>query len=714
MHKRIRSAALLGAFATFALAAMPALAGAVGTLRVMLHPYQAAPGELPAAALAHLEAIVGRPLTLSGTTRTGALELALPAPVDEADAAALVKKLRVDRGVLWAEPMQPQIAARSVRAAAADSEPGRRLLVRIEDDATVDWPAFLGRLSTLVGTELRLVRQIAHVHVLETASDQSIGTLRAMAELIQTQPEVRYADPVRRASAFAAPNDPYFSRQWGLRGATAGINAETAWALQPGTHGLTVAVVDTGILPHPDLAGRVLPGYDFISDAGRARDGNARDPDPRDEGDWADGDCGGARYPSFFHGLFVAGVIAANTNNGIGIAGVAGGVNILPVRVLGKCGGTFEDVLEGMAWAAGVPIAGVPANRNPAKVINLSLGGFGACDHAMQEMVDIALAQGAVIVAAAGNESIEAADVTPANCSGVITVGAHGAQGALTSYSNFGRRIDLTAPGGDLPVTDLIYGLVNEGATVPTEPSYGYAAGTSFAAPMVSGVAAMLIARDALATSGRVLDVLTGSARNWPASSQCVVPNVCGAGMLDAGAAVGSLMPGGGAAPPGTTPVIEYYRSDLDHYFITADPDEASWIDANLGGIFERTGLYFYAWLDPSKAPPDAQSVCRFYANADTLINSHYYSANFDECLAVLLNWPGVWQLETASAFYVQVPDADGRCPSNTLPVYRFFNNRQDANHRYSVDLSVRRGMNNRAWVAEGSGPSAVAFCSPI
>ena len=157
----------------------------------------------------------------------------------------------------------------------------------------------------------------------------------------------------------------------------AGINAETAWTLQPSAPSVTVAVVDTGILPHPDLVGRVLPGYDFISDPGRARDGNARDPNPRDEGDWSDGECGCQTYDSFFHGLFVAGLIAANTNNGIGIAGVADGVNILPVRVLGVCGGTFEDVLDGMLWASGVAIEGVPANTTPAKIINMSLGGFG-------------------------------------------------------------------------------------------------------------------------------------------------------------------------------------------------------------------------------------------------------------------------------------------------------------------------------------------------
>ena len=145
------------------------------------------------------------------------------------------------------------------------------------------------------------------------------------------------------------------------------------------------------------------------------------------------------------------------------MAGLAGGVNILPVRTLGKCGGTFEDVLEGMLWSSGVRIAGVPANTTPAKVINLSLGGFGTCDQAMQEAIDDALAQGAVVVVSAGNESIDVSEVAPANCGGVLAVGAHNVEGSLTSYSNFGRGITLSAPGGDMPVADLILSLGNDG-----------------------------------------------------------------------------------------------------------------------------------------------------------------------------------------------------------------------------------------------------------
>jgi len=691
--------------------ATPALADTVSKLRLRLHPYAAAAGEYPVAAQAELQALAGMPLTLTSVTRTGGLELALPQAVDEARAAAMVRQLRVARSVLWAEAVPDGAIAR--KAAVEDPfgpSSGKRLLVRFKDGVAPD-PALLARLGSRIGVPLEASRQVGNVWVLNLKFEQPTATLAEFAQTLQADADVQYADPVRRAFASAAPNDPYWSQQWSLNGGTAGINVETAWQLQPSTHGLTVAVVDTGILPHPDLDGRVLPGYDFISDPDRARDGNARDPNPRDEGDWSDGDCGTSA--SFFHGLFVAGLIGANTDNGVGIAGIANGVNILPVRVLGKCGGTFEDVLEGMLWASGVRIAGVPPNPNPAKVINLSLGGFGACDQSMQEAIDDALAQGAVVVAAAGNETLDVADFSPANCSGVIAVGAHSIAGGLASYSNYGRRIDLTAPGGDLPRTGLMVSLSNTGTTVPEEPGYVLAEGTSFAAPMVSGTAALMLARDPLLTGGRILDVLAGTARYFPNGSQCTTPNLCGSGMLDAGAAVGSIIPGG-TAPPGTTRVVEYYRADLDHYFITADPAEIAWVDANLSGIFKRTGLYFYAYLDPALAPPDARSVCRFYASAAVQINSHWYSANLDECLAVLLNWPGIWTLETAQAFWVRVPDGNGNCPANTLPVYRFFDNRRDANHRYTVDLSVRRAMGNRAWAAEGTGPNSVAFCSAI
>ncbi len=711
LQKRCALLAAVGCIAV--MSAATAAAETVARLRVMLHPYAAAPGVLPPEALSLLVKLAASSLALAGTTRTGALELALPAPVDSAEALAMVKRLRVDRSVLWAEPILPPPVKTKATDDTNGQTPGRRLLVRIKDGVTPDWPSLLGRLGARIGLPLKAERQIGNIWVLSVAYDQSVETLGQFARLIQDDPDIQYADPVRRATAQAAPDDPFYSRQWYLNSALAGINIETAWTLQPNASNIVVAVIDTGILPHPDLEGRVLPGYDFISDPSRARDGNARDPNPRDEGDGSQGECG-YLSDSSFHGLFVSGLIAANTNNGIGIAGVAAGVQILPVRTLGVCGGTFEDILEGMMWASGIRIAGVPPNPTPAKVINMSLGGLGDCDQSIQETVDDALAQGAVVVTAAGNSFEDARNFTPTNCSGVISVGAHTAQGSITSYSNYGQRIDLTAPGGDYPLTDLILGLSNDGTIAPKDPDYAYGAGTSYAAPLVAGTAAMMLARNPLLTAGNVIDIITGTTRQYPGGTFCTVPNLCGTGMLDAGAAIGSTLPGGGSPPPNTYQVVEYYRSDLDHYFITADPAEIAYVDTALSGIFKRTGLYFYAYLNPAVAPKDAQPVCRYYASSAVQINSHYYSGSFLECVAVAVNWPGIWQLESPHAFYIQVPDALGHCPAKTLPVYRFFDNRRDANHRYTVDLSVRRAMLNRAWAAEGAGPNSIAFCSPI
>ncbi len=693
--------------------ALPASAQTTSTIRVRLHPYVAAAGTLPPDALTKLEALVGTGLTLAGTTRTGALDLQLAVPQDSTTIAATLRALRNDRGVLWAEPSRAatmSVMAKSAQASPfVDNTPGQRLMVRLKDGVDPDWSTLLPQLGSHIGTDLRVERRIGNVWVLSVPTPRVPAQLAQMAELLQTDGAVQYADPVRHAIPFAAPNDPYYPQQWTLHDPLSGVNAETAWTLQPDSSSVVVAVVDTGILPHPDLAGRVLPGYDFISDPNRARDGDARDPDPRDEGDWSNGDCAPPE-DSFFHGLFVAGLIAANTNNGTGIAGLTTGARILPVRVLGACGGSFDDVLAGTLWASGVQIAGVPPNTDPAKVINLSLGGIGACDQSIQEAIDDALAQGAVVVAAAGNSSANVQDFTPANCSGVIAVAAHSQDATLAGYSNYGPLVAVSAPGGSLPASGLIVSTSNDGLTVPQNPDYETAQGTSFAAPMVSGTAAMMIARNPMTTAGRVLDIVQGSSRDFPASSICAQSNLCGAGLLDAGAAITSTLPGGSTPPPGAYPVIEYYNPALDHYFITAQPADIYYMDTVLSGVFHRTGLYFYAYLNPLEAPAGARPVCRFFAAG--LINSHFYSASAFECNYVQVTWPGIWYLETPSAFFIQVPDGQGNCPDHTLPVYRFFNNRNDANHRYTVDLSVRRAMLNRAWVPEGSGPNSIAFCT--
>ncbi|MEP7181227.1 MAG: S8 family peptidase [Betaproteobacteria bacterium] len=718
-HAAPRAAvALLCALLLAAVAAPRAHAEQVSTVRLMLHPYAAAKGELPPAQLAKLETLAGVSLTLVGTTRTGALEFALPEPREAALLAPMLQRLRNDRSVLWAEaPLaRPGIQKALLKAGAPIAS--AKLMVRLKDGVAPDWATLAPRFADTLGLAVAPDRQIGNVWVLRLVAAQSADKLAQLAELLQADPAVQYADPVLRKYVNGFPNDPLYPLQWGLSDPVSGVNAAAAWRLQTGSPGITVAIVDTGILPHPDLNGRVQPGYDFITDADRARDGDARDGNPRDEGDWIDGGGCGGGYPaqdSFFHGLFVAGIIGAASNNETGITGMDWSASLLPVRALGECGGTDDDVFAAVLWASGVPIAGAPPNPTPAKVINLSLGGYGACAQSIQEAVDEALAQGAVVVVAAGNESADVSSFVPANCSGVITVAAHNRSGEHAVYSNYGRRIDLSAPAGDGDTQDnATLSIDNDGTTVPGNSTYGYAVGTSFSAPYVSGTVSLMLARNPLLTPGRILGILQGTARDFPVGTLCAAGALCGIGMLDAGNALANTVPGNLTAPPGAVTVVEYYNPALDHYFITGQAAEINYIDVYLRDMFQRTGYIFYAYLDPFIAPPSARPVCRFYAGAEVLINSHYFTASPVECQFVLARWPGIWNLEDAASFYIEVPDSNGNCPDGTVPVYRFFNNRRDANHRYTVDLSIRRGMINRTWVPEGNGPNGAVFCSPV
>ncbi|MGH8714129.1 MAG: S8 family peptidase [Casimicrobiaceae bacterium] len=705
--------------ALFGALAATAQAETISRIRVMLHPYAAAPGQLPAAALARLQALAGISLSLAGTTRTGGLELDLAQPLDRPTVTALVARLRVDRSVLWAEPISDDALSRSqsVRSSAATTDLGDKLMLRFAGDPAPDWAVLLPRLSALAGAPLSVDHQVGNVWVLKLQDKVAQDRLGAMASLLQTDAAVQYADPVRRATIKRVPNDSKYNQQWSLSDAVGGIDAPAGWDLQTGSASTVVAVIDTGITQHPELAGRVLPGFDFISDPTSANDGDGRDNDASDPGDaTADGECGDGSpgEASSWHGTFVSGIIAANSNNGVGIAGLNWAAKILPVRVLGKCGGTFEDITAGVLWAAGLAVAGAPANPNPARVINMSLGGATSCPQALQDAINLALAQGVVIAVAAGNESDSASDSAPANCSGVITVGASTRGGDRAGYSNFGLRVDVSAPGGDGGDVDtLVLSLSNDGKTGPGNPAYAIEAGTSAAAPHVAGVASLMLARNANLTPGHVLDIISGTARLFASGGTCAVGPFCGSGLLDAGLAITSTFPGDSVAPAGTVPVIEYYRPDKDHYFMTASADEAAVVDTVLGGIYQRTGELFYAWVDPALAPPDALPVCRFYSPLP-LIDSHFYTAFADECNFVIAHWSGVWLLESRAAFYVLPADAAGNCRAGTLPVYRFFDNRNDANHRHTIDLSVRRAMLNRGWAPEGLGPNAVAFCTPI
>jgi len=721
-----RAGACVGLLLLATLFADAAQATTIATLRVRLHPDAAEPGTLPALQQQRLEAMVGTSLTLTGTTRTGALLLTLGTPADDAALTPALRAMRADRAVLWVDavPVTPEGGRQpaSVAASPLAAQTGSRLMVRLTDDATPDWSSLLPQLGARAGGSLSVVRSIGNVWVLQLPQPVRGDALAALAAQVQNDPAVRYADPVLRFYPLAIPNDTFYPSQWALWDPVGGVNAPSAWDIQTGSPAIVVGVVDTGTLPHSELAGRVLPGYNFISDPASAGNSYGRGSDPTDNGNWnADGDCGGApAQPSEWHGIFVSGIIAADTNNGAGIAGMDWGASILPVRALGKCGGTYEDVYEGMLWASGVGIGGVPLNQNPARVINMSLGGPGACPQVVQDAINDALSMGAVVVVAAGNETDDTSNYAPSGCSGVITVAASNRSGDRATYSNFGTRVDISAPGGDVTAngygdpTAAILSLWNSGTTTPVADAdaYAYAIGTSAAAPYVAGTVSLMLARNPTLTPGTVLGILQNSAREFPAGTTCALGNLCGAGLLDAGIALASTPPAG-AGPAGTIAIVEYYDAARDHYFITGDALEIANLDNDPSHKYLRTGFVFYAYAGPFSSPYGSAPVCRFYAG-NPLIDSYFFSASAAECGYVSAYAASTWTEQSFAAFYVPVADGAGNCPGGTIPVYRFDDNRQDFNQRHTIDPSVKRAMLNRAWVPDGAGPRGVAFCSPI
>ncbi|UPG91392.1 S8 family peptidase [Luteibacter aegosomaticola] len=343
-------------------------------------------------------------------------------------------------------------------------------------------------------------------------------------------------DRIVRPAALA---DPLYPRQWSLHDPMSGIDAEVAWKYTRG-EGAVIAVLDTGATAHPELGGQLLPGYDFVADAARARDGDGRDPDPKDEGDWEEpGDCGrrtGSR--SSWHGTHVMAIAAARRGNRLGIAGVAPEAKLLPVRVLAHCGGYLSDVIDAIAWASGGEVPGVPPVARRADVINLSLGVEGACGDAMGDAVAQARARGVAVVVAAGNEGVAAASMAPGNCPGVINVAALDRFGRHAWYANHGAAVTLAAPGGSLRGVraDDILSAVDQGARVAWRSVFGYLAGTSMAAPHVSGVVALMRSADPTLGVDDITRHLVDSAR----PARC--PKGCGAGLLDAGATLDAVI----------------------------------------------------------------------------------------------------------------------------------------------------------------------------
>ena len=402
-----------------------------------------------------------------------------------------------------------------------------------------------------------------------------VAEVQAVAAALAALPGVLYAAPDRRLLPTLAPDDPRFGEQWNLQPVSTlgqgnyGIDAPAAWDVTTGG-AVAVAVLDTGALfGHADLAGKLLPGYDFISPDSpgvfrTANDGGGRDPDPSDPGDWVTAEEAALfsceARDSSWHGSHVAGIIAAATNNNLGVAGINWAGTVLPLRVLGKCGGYTSDMVDAMRWATGIAVDGVPDNPHPARIINLALGTTGACDFATQQAIDDVNARGAVVVVAAGNEGqdLSVAPSSPATCSGVVTVAASDRSGNRAGYSSYGAAIAVSAPGGTTAST--ILSTLDGGLTTPLgDSAIGARIGTSMATAHASGIASLVLSRSPGLTREQLVAALTGpgSVTAFPPDSDCAAGG-CGTGIVNAPLALSAAaaMPaassgGGGGGAPG-------------------------------------------------------------------------------------------------------------------------------------------------------------------
>ena len=420
-------------------------------------------------------------------------------------------------------------------------------------------------------------------HLLPFAAPLTGTAVQDAERRVRLNPQVASVEPDVRLKRLATPNDPYYTDgiQWHLRtpaeGGAAALNLPPAWERTRGSAEQVVAVVDSGALyGHPDLAGKLLPGYDLISDLDTSNDGDGRDPDASDPGDWiTSSEAGSGRYPlcpaedSSWHGSFIAGEIAAATHNGVGVAGVGWDTRVQPVRVSGKCGAWLSDVVEGIRWAAGLPVSGVPTNPTPARVINVSFGGSSSCNSAYQTAIDDAGAAGSLVVVAAGNEN--GALTRPADCAGVLAVGAARQDGLKTYYSSYGPNVGIMAPGGPgaADTGPRLYSTSNAGLRGPGEHIYDSKDGTSFASPLAAGVAALMLSVNPALTPAQLISRIQSGARPFPssaayptcrvgmpASSACnCTRETCGPGLLDAeGALRLALSPSAVIAPIGSVP----------------------------------------------------------------------------------------------------------------------------------------------------------------
>jgi serine protease len=420
--------------------------------------------------------------------------------------------------------------------------------------------AAVGNIAeTVAGAEVTGVQAITSTTVAVTVNTElNAGQASRIQAKVEKVRGIDAAEPSLTfyPTALAGPTDLWNIYQTG--GSAYSVNADTAWATNTGTRANgtpeIVGVIDTGITAHADLTGsdtsiiggNVIAGYDFISSKASARDGNGRDSNPTDVGDYYYDEYGDL-VQSSWHGTHVAGIIAA-INNDFGVVGVAPSAKIEPVRVLGRDGGSEADIIAGVRWGSGNAVKGVPTNKHPANVLNLSLGGRGKCSKAMQSAVNAAVAKGVPVVVAAGNSTWPLSEFAPANCKNVISVTASTADGNLAYFSNYGttsRPATIAAPGGSgcedaSCASENILSTWNDGTTTVGTAAYGWMAGTSMAAPHVSGVLALLRAMHPTWKPDQLTTAIRMTATPLAATAGCNT-TACGAGVVNAAQAVSLL-----------------------------------------------------------------------------------------------------------------------------------------------------------------------------
>ncbi|MEM7493925.1 MAG: S8 family peptidase [Pseudomonadota bacterium] len=383
------------------------------------------------------------------------------------------------------------------------------------------------------------------------------------------------ARPDSKTAKRVVPDDPLFHLQWPyqnpdqIAGGAGFIDFWTREATQ-GTSKVVIALIDTGLdLNHPDIQNspNLAKGWDMVTHPEMSNDGNGRDPDPVDPGDLCRGHN---QFEDSWHGTHIAGTLGAGlTNNTVGTAGGARDIKVVPVRALGKCGGRLSDINDSIRWAAGaIPdydaFGNEVWNENPADIINLSFGLFKSCPASLQDAIDAVTATGVTIVAAAGNHRVSTEFFAPAGCQNVITVAASDARGHLAHYSNFGRAVDLMAPGGDLGRDDNADGYPDgilstkraEMCLDPVDQSavptcyYAFEEGSSMAAAHVSAALALIKSKRPDLTRLELLDTLMAGVTpttddqcrndclNYPgaepiAGSENICLRRCGAGLLN-------------------------------------------------------------------------------------------------------------------------------------------------------------------------------------